>query len=104
MIYGFAEQSGGQVRISSEVGQGTTLCIDRPRHHGAAEEADRLAVQALAPRAEQGETVSVVDDAPTVRMLVREVPEDLGYAALSSPATRRLRRWATADWSPAWRC
>ena len=32
MIYGFARQSGGQVRIYSELGQGTTMCIYLPRH------------------------------------------------------------------------
>ena len=35
MIYGFAQQSGGQVRIYSEVGEGTTVRIYLPRHHGA---------------------------------------------------------------------
>ena len=34
MIYGFAQQSGGQVRIYSEVGKGTTVCIYLPRHYG----------------------------------------------------------------------
>ena len=32
MIYGFARQSGGQVRIYSELGQGTTMCLYLPRH------------------------------------------------------------------------
>ena len=36
MIYGFARQSGGQVRIYSEVGQGTMVCLYLPRHHGEA--------------------------------------------------------------------
>ena len=35
MIYGFVRQSGGQVRIYSEVGQGTTMCLYLPRHVGA---------------------------------------------------------------------
>jgi signal transduction histidine kinase len=39
MVYGFARQSGGQVRIYSQVGQGTTMCIYLPRHHGEVEEA-----------------------------------------------------------------
>ena len=41
MVYGFARQSGGQVRIYSEIGQGTTMCIYLPRHDGdaAADEA-----------------------------------------------------------------
>ena len=34
MIYGFAQQSGGQVRIYSEVGEGTTVKIYLPRHSG----------------------------------------------------------------------
>ena len=31
MIYGFAKQSGGHLRISSEVGQGTTVKLYLPR-------------------------------------------------------------------------
>ncbi|MBP2492576.1 MULTISPECIES: PAS domain S-box protein [Methylobacterium] len=84
MIYGFARQSGGQVRIYSEVGQGTTMCLYLPRHYGEAETDVRLPDLASAPRAEQGETVLVVDDEPTVRMLVTEVLEDLGYTAIEA--------------------
>ena len=84
MIYGFAKQSGGQVRVYSEVGEGTTVCLYLPRYHGRVTEADPLAGFAKAPRAEQGETVLVVDDEPTVRMLVTEVLEDLGYTAIEA--------------------
>ncbi|KZB98977.1 Blue-light-activated protein [Methylobacterium radiotolerans] len=84
MIYGFAKQSGGQVRIYSEVGMATTVCLYLPRHHGALERDDPLAGLSDAPRAEQGETVLVVDDEPTVRMLVTEVLEDLGYTAIEA--------------------
>ena len=85
MIYGFARQSGGQVRIYSEVGQGTMVCVYLPRHYGegsdAMTEADR---SDGAPRAVEGETVLVVDDEPTVRMLVTDVLGDLGYGALEA--------------------
>jgi CheY-like chemotaxis protein len=84
MIYGFARQSGGQVRIYSEVGQGTTVCLYLPRHYGEAEARDGEADLAHAPRAEQGQTVLIVDDEPTVRMLVTEVLEDLGYTAIEA--------------------
>jgi signal transduction histidine kinase len=91
MIYGFARQSGGQARIYSEVGQGTMVCIYLPRHHGAAEDpADAAedpadAAAALRPlRAEQGETVLIVDDEPTVRMLVADVLEEFGYTAIEA--------------------
>ena len=84
MIYGFVRQSGGQVRIASGPGEGTTMCLELPRHHGAMQEADGLADLAGAPRAEQGETVLIVDDEPSVRMLVTEVLEDLGYTAIEA--------------------
>ena len=84
MIYGFAKQSGGTVTVYSEVGQGTMVCIYLPRHvgdvQGEAEDVDLAA----APRAEAGETVLVVDDEPTVRMLVAEVLTDLGYTAIEA--------------------
>jgi signal transduction histidine kinase len=84
MIYGFARQSGGQVRIYSEVGQGTTMRLYLPRHVGEAEAAEDMPNLAQAPRAAAGQTVLVVDDEPTIRMLVREVLEDLGYAAVEA--------------------
>ena len=84
MIYGFARQSGGQVRIYSEVGQGTTMRIYLPRHYGIADTAENLPSLDEAPRAQAGQTVLVVDDEPTVRMLVMEVLEELGYAAIEA--------------------
>jgi CheY-like chemotaxis protein len=84
MIYGFAQQSGGQVRISSKPGRGTTMRLYLPRYVGTADAADVLAEAAAAPRAGQGETVLIVDDEPTVRMLVAEVLEDLGYVAVAA--------------------
>ena len=84
MIYGFAHQSGGQVRIYSEVGEGTTVCIYLPRHYGeVVDEHPDTSVSTL-PRSEQGETVLIVDDEPTVRMLVADILEDLGYSAIEA--------------------
>ena len=84
MIYGFARQSGGQVRIYSELGQGTMVCLYLPRHLGEAQTDEGPAEPTAARHAEQGETVLVVDDEPTVRMLVVEVLEDLGYTAVEA--------------------
>ena len=84
MIYGFAKQSGGQVRIYSEVGVGTTVCIYLPRHHTEGD-IDDEAVEVRPPsRSVQGETVLVVDDEPTVRMLVADVLQELGYTAIEA--------------------
>ncbi len=84
MIYGFVRQSGGQARIYSEVGQGTMVCLYLPRYVGAVDTAEAVPDLSDAPRAERGETVLVVDDEPTVRMLVMEVLEELGYAAMEA--------------------
>jgi CheY-like chemotaxis protein len=84
MIYGFARQSGGQVRIYSEVGQGSMVCIYLPRHLGEAEHAEPMTEAPQAAPAAAGETVLVVDDEPTVRMLVVEILEELGYAAIEA--------------------
>ena len=93
MVYGFARQSHGHVRIYSEVGQGTMVCIYLPRHFGeeAAPETDVHAV--LPAPAAAGETVLVVDDEPTVRMLIVDALQELGYAcaeAADGPAGLRL--------------
>ena len=84
MIYGFARQSNGQVRICSELGRGTTMCLYLPRHLGGEDVTDTADEPEHAPRAEQGQTVLVVDDEPTVRMLVREILENLGYTAIEA--------------------
>jgi PAS domain S-box-containing protein len=86
MIYGFARQSGGQVRIASEVGRGTKVTILLPRHHGAAaDEEDYTAGLAETPaQATAGETVLVVDDEDGVRMLVCEVLEERGYDVIEA--------------------
>ena len=84
MIHGFVQQSGGQVRIESEVGRGTTVCLYMPRHHGEADSETGAARTADAARAQQDETVLVVDDEPSVRMLVVEVLEEMGYATLEA--------------------
>ncbi len=84
MIYGFVRQSGGQVRIYSEVDDGTMVCLYLPRHVGEIADSEVPPDLADAPRARVGETVLVVDDEPTVRMLVTEVLEELGYAAIEA--------------------
>ena len=83
MIYGFARQSGGQVRIYSEAEEGTTVCLYLPRHYGDGVESED-AVSILPPRADKGETVLVVDDEAAVRMLIVEVLSDLGYNAIEA--------------------
>ena len=82
MIYGFARQSGGQVRIYSEVGKGTTMCLYFPRYHGPAQSEPVTEPHSDARGA--GETVLVVDDEVTVRMLIGEVLSERDYHVLEA--------------------
>ena len=84
MIYGFAKQSGGQARIYSEVGEGTMVCVYLPRHLAGEPEDDSLPEPVQPAPAPSGRTVLVLDDEPTVRMVVVEVMQELGYATLEA--------------------
>ena len=97
MIYGFVRQSGGQVRVYSELDRGTTMCLYLPRHYATVADDAFAGEGTEAARALSGETVLVVDDEPTVRMLVVEVLEELGYTALEAvdgPSGLRLLQTA----------
>jgi signal transduction histidine kinase/CheY-like chemotaxis protein/PAS domain-containing protein len=83
MIYGFIRQSGGQARIHSEPGTGCVVTLFLPRHAGEVRDAPTVP-QGAPPRAQTGETVLIVDDEPTVRIMVTEVLEDLGYQAIEA--------------------
>lgn len=84
MIYGFVQQSGGQVHIESALGQGTCVSLYLPVYAGSAAPLPMPLARDAVPRAAAAESVLVVDDEPTVRMLVTEVLNDLGYKALEA--------------------
>lgn len=83
MIYGFARQSGGQVRAYSEVGLGTTMCLYLPRHYGEAVQESGVTAPKDFPRT-GNKTVLIVDDEPTIRMLIKELLEELGHEILEA--------------------
>jgi signal transduction histidine kinase/CheY-like chemotaxis protein len=84
MVYGFAKQSDGQIRIHSELGKGTTVAIYLPRYAGEAE-ADRPTEDAMPVfLSDKRHTVLVVDDEPVIRLLIAEMLGDLGYNALEA--------------------
>ena len=97
MVYGFAKQSGGQVRLYSEIDHGTTVRLYVPRHGAEPEDEDVQPDLEHAPRAGTGETVLIVDDEPTVRMLVTEVLEDLGYSAIEAAESVSALKVLRAD-------
>jgi len=82
MIYGFVRQSGGHVRIASAPGSGTTVSLYLPRSTDASPAAASTAP--VKTPLGRGETVLIIEDDASVRQLVVEVLEELGYAALEA--------------------
>jgi signal transduction histidine kinase/ActR/RegA family two-component response regulator len=84
-IYGIARQTGGHIRIHSNPGQGTSVKLYLPL---AEEEAVPLGADERAAPHGDGQTVLVVEDDPSVRILVLEVLSELGYRSIEAPDAR----------------
>ncbi len=82
MIYGFARQSGGEVRIYSEPGLGSTFTIYLPRHNAAAVDLEVAQTAPALRAAHARQSVLVVEDEPSIRELVCELLADAGYETL----------------------
>jgi signal transduction histidine kinase len=84
IIYGFVHQSGGDVRLRSEEGQGTTVSIYLPRHQGPVVPEPEVDVVAapLVASSETGHVILVVEDEETILANIVEVFSGLGYTML----------------------
>lgn len=94
MIYGFAQQSGGRVRIDSSPGQGTSIKLYLPAALGA--ETQEEQGDAESPSEGSGQTVLVVEDDDAVRLLICEVLTDLSYRVLEAEDADAALRALTA--------
>jgi len=81
-VYGIVKQSGGFIWLYSEPGHGTSFKIYMPR---VDESAERATPAAAAPLPRGTETILVVEDAPAVRAVTRQVLERQGYTVLEAP-------------------
>jgi PAS domain S-box-containing protein len=84
MIYGFVQQSGGQVRLSSKEGRGTTVTLYLPRYAGGISHEDEVISAGGIPPARAGAAVLVVEDEALVRMVICDVLLSLGYTVLEA--------------------
>ncbi len=76
-------QSGGDIAIDSELGRGTTVTVHLPRVHGVPEGA-ATAVPGQQPGAGGTETLLLVEDEPSLRILACQVLAAQGYAVLGA--------------------
>jgi DNA-binding NtrC family response regulator len=90
-VHGFVKQSGGHVKIYSELGVGTTVKLYLPRSQSAEQAAGPAAISTEALRAVGEEIVLVVEDEERVRHLSVDALRDLGYTVVqASDASQAL--------------
>jgi len=94
-VYGFVKQSGGHVKVYSEVDHGTTVKIYLPRLLGE-QAKEEIVADVIAPEGTRDETILVVEDDDAVRAYSVEILRELGYRVIEAPngpaALRLLER------------
>ena len=83
-VYGFVKQTGGHVKIYSEIGQGTTIKVYLPRLSGTEPVQPDDAAEAEVLLGESQEVVLVVEDEVAVRQFSVEALTELGYRVLEA--------------------
>ena len=83
-VYGFVKQTGGHVKIYSEMGQGTTVKVYLPRLVGAHVEETEVEPAHDVPLGDSQEVVLVVEDEPAVRQFTIDALTELGYRVLEA--------------------
>jgi signal transduction histidine kinase/CheY-like chemotaxis protein len=101
MVYGFVKQSGGHIKVYSELGHGTTFRIYLPRLLGSRREEEIADSTELVPEGLATETILVVEDNDDVRAQTVEALRELGYRVLEAhdgpSALRLLERQRAVD-------
>lgn len=100
-VFGFVKQSGGHIKIYSEVGQGTTIKIYLPRWSGETSDETSAVERPAPPRALDHEIILVVEDDEKVRTVTVDVLRELGYtvvhAATGEDGLKKLKGHARVD-------
>ena len=89
-VYGIVKQSGGFIEVESEPGRGASFKVYLPRVEDAV--AVPEAAKAAGTRPRGSETVLLVEDDESLRMLAREILTVQGYAVLEAASPRDALR------------
>ena len=87
-VYGFVKQSGGHVRIYSEIGQGSTVKLYLPRLLGHKASSEVNNAERDIPLGDRNELILVVEDEPGVRQFSADALSELGYRVLEADGAK----------------
>lgn len=82
--FGYVKQSGGHIKIYSELGEGTSIKVYLPRHYGEGDVAKITPPKTGAPRGAASETVLIVEDDNRMREIARAMLQELGYLVVDA--------------------
>lgn len=83
-VFGYVKQSGGHIKLTSEIDRGTAIEIYLPRFHGSVHAAEQIVQENDAPPGSNGEFILVVEDEEEVRALSVEALRDLGFKVIEA--------------------
>jgi len=83
-VYGYVKQTGGHIKIYSEIDRGTTVKIYLPRHVGLADPRQGAVGALSIPQGSLNDTILVVEDDEHVRTMTAESLRELGYTVLEA--------------------
>ncbi len=92
MIYGFVQQTGGHVLLRSSEGHGTTVAIYLPRYFGAEADTEVNKAEARSLKAEPGAIVLLVEDEPSMRLVMADILIENGYTVLEADTGQAAMR------------
>ncbi|NNH60121.1 response regulator [Rhizobium laguerreae] len=83
-VYGYIKQSGGHIKIYSEIDRGTTVKIYLPRRVAMTDARSGAAGAQPIPHGSVNDTILVVEDDENVRTMTAESLHELGYTVLQA--------------------